>query len=323
MKKLRGERVLKGIGKSHGKTIIMGEHAVVYGYPAIAVPLVSIPVIVKIKQNPENILSSKYYVGKISQIPDTLSGVKYLIELLDEHLNKDKINYAISIDSNLPIERGLGSSAAIAAALTRAFFDLFDQSLETETLLEYVNKSETVTHGKASGLDALTVISNEPVLYSKDTIEHFNFSSDGFIVIGDSGVKGKTKETVADVHKMYQTDKATIGAYLEQLGTCTSTTKKSLINNKLRLLGQTFDQANATLTKLNLAIPKTDQLIAAAKNAGSLGGKITGGGRGGCIIALAKSLNNATMVQKALIKNGAEQTWIQPLSIYAEETDVD
>lgn len=315
--------MLKGIGKSHGKTIIMGEHAVVYGYPAIAVPLVSIPVIVKIRQNKENILSSKYYVGKISQIPDTLSGVKYLINLLDEHLNTEKINYAISIDSNLPIERGLGSSAAIAAALTRAFFDLFDKNLDTKTLLEYVNKSETVTHGKASGLDALTVISNTPVLYSKDTIEHFSFSSDGFIVIGDSGVKGKTKETVADVHQMYQENKSKIGQYLEDLGNCTQTTKDCLINNQLKLLGQTFDKANEILSKLNLSIPKTNQLITAAKNSGSLGSKITGGGRGGCMISLTRNINNATMVQKALIKNGAEQTWIQPLSIYAEETDVD
>jgi Mevalonate kinase len=103
----------------------MGEHAVVYGYPAFAIPLLSTPVIVKMKQSQENSLISKYYAGKIENIPDSLSGVKYLINLLDQKLNESQVHYSISIDSGLPIERGMGSSAAIAAALTRAFVRLF------------------------------------------------------------------------------------------------------------------------------------------------------------------------------------------------------
>lgn len=316
--------MLKGIGKSHGKTIIMGEHAVVYGYPAFAIPLLSTPVIVKIKQSQENSLISKYYAGKIDQIPDSLSGVKYLINLLDEELNHDRVNYTISIDSGLPIERGMGSSAAIAAAITRAFFDCFNQKLGHTTLLDYVNKSETITHGKASGLDALTVSSEYPIKFGKNEApKHFTFNSDGFIVIADSGVKGRTKETVADVRKMYETDQEKVGAYLKQLGDYATEASNYLINGNLKQLGLVFSLANEILTKLKLSIPKTDQLIEAANHAGSLGSKITGGGRGGCIICLARNLKNAQMIQKALIKNGAEQTWIQPLSIYAEDTDVD
>ncbi|WP_334328680.1 mevalonate kinase [Companilactobacillus sp. HBUAS59699] len=319
--------MLKGIGKSHGKTIIMGEHAVVYGYPAIAIPLVSIPVIVRIKQidaQKESTLSSKYYVGKLDQLPNSLSGVKFLINLLDEQLNKDNIKYSISIESSLPIERGLGSSAAIGTAITRAFFNFFDDTLDHDTLLGYVNKSETVTHGKASGLDALTVISNTPVQFSrKDPVDHFTFKTDGFLVIADSGVKGKTKETVSDVKKMYDKNPQAIGKILKQLGQCTKKTSLSLSGNRLKDLGQTFTEANGLLSQLNLAIPKTDKLINSANNAGALGSKITGGGRGGCIISLARNLTSAEMIQKALIKSGAEQTWLQPLSIYAEESDVD
>ncbi|APX72807.1 mevalonate kinase [Companilactobacillus allii] len=316
--------MLKGIGKSHGKTIIMGEHAVVYGYPAIAIPLVSIPVIVRIKVNPESTLSSKYFVGKLSNLPDSLSGVKYLINLLDEKLNTEHINYAISIDSSLPIERGLGSSAAIGSALTRAFFDFFDKPLDDDTLIHYVNKSETVTHGKASGLDALTVISDFPVNYSKkEQVNYFNFNSDGFLVIADSGVKGKTKETVSDVKKMYDKDPHYIGEILKQLGQCTKQTKMALNDNHLKTLGKIFNTANNLLSELNLSIPKTDKLIQSANNSGALGSKITGGGRGGCIICLARNLTNAEMIQRSLIKSGAEQTWLQPLSIYSEEPDID
>ena len=316
--------MLKGIGKSHGKTIIMGEHAVVYGYPSIAFPLVSIPVIVRIKEHPENTLSSKYFVGKISELPDSLSGVKYLINLLDDRLNTEHVKYAINIDSSLPIERGLGSSAAIGTAITRAFFDFFKIPLDNDTLLYYVNKSETVTHGKASGLDALTVISNSPVNYSKkEPVNYFNFESDGFLVIADSGVKGKTKETVSDVKKMYDQDPHTTGDILKQLGQCAKQTKLALNGNHLKTLGKTFNQANDLLSQLNLAIPKTDKMIESANGAGALGSKITGGGRGGCIICLARNLTNAEMIQRALVKSGAEQTWLQPLSIYAEESDVD
>jgi len=316
--------VLKGIGKSHGKTIIMGEHAVVYGYPAFAIPLLSTPVIVKINQSLENTLISKYYAGKIDRIPDSLSGVQYLIRLLNKDLNESDVKYTISIDSGLPIERGMGSSAAIAAALTRAFFDFFDQPLDHQTLLDYVNDSETVTHGQASGLDALTVSSEYPIKFGRNVDpKAFSFNSDGFIVIADSGVKGRTKETVADVRKMYDTDTEKIGAYLKQLGDYASSASDYLIKGNLKKLGLVFSLANEILTKLNLSIPKTDKLIEAANNAGSLGSKITGGGRGGCIICLARNLKNAQMIQKALIKSGAEQTWIQPLSIYAEDTDID
>lgn len=316
--------MLKGIGKSHGKTIIMGEHAVVYGYPAFAIPLLSTPVIVKIKQSQENSLISKYYAGKIDQIPDSLSGVKYLISLLDQELNDQHVKYTISIDSGLPIERGMGSSAAIAAALTRAFFDFFQRALDHQTLLTYVNKSETVTHGKASGLDALTVSSEYPIKFGKnETPKHFNFNSDGFIVIADSGVKGRTKETVADVRKMYDADRKKTGAYLQQLGDYATQASNYLIKGNLKQLGLVFSLANEALTKLDLAIPKTDKLIEAANHAGALGSKITGGGRGGCIISLARNLTNAQMIQKALIKSGAQQTWIQPLSIYSEDTDDD
>ncbi|GEO57095.1 mevalonate kinase [Companilactobacillus bobalius] len=315
--------MLKGIGKSHGKTIIMGEHAVVYGYPAFAIPLLSIPVIVKMQQSKENSLISKYYAGKIDKIPDSLSGVKYLVSLLDSELNKDHLNYTINIDSGLPIERGMGSSAAIAAAITRAFFNFFNKDLSHQLLLDYVNKSETITHGKASGLDALTVSSDDPIKFGKDVEpEHFNFNSDGFIVIADSGVKGRTKETVADVRKMYDQEPKKIGAYLQQLGDYATQASDYLIKGNLKKLGLVFTLANEALTKLNLAIPKTDKLIEAANHAGALGSKITGGGRGGCIICLARNLKNAQMIQKALIKSGAEQTWIQPLSIYAEDEDI-
>ena len=315
--------MLKGIGKSHGKTIIMGEHAVVYGYPAFAIPLLSTPVIVKMQQSKENSLISKYYAGKIEKIPDSLSGVKYLVNLLDSELNADKINYTINIDSGLPIERGMGSSAAIAAAITRAFFDFFKKDLDHQLLLDYVNKSETVTHGKASGLDALTVSSDDPIKFGKNVApKHFNFNSDGFIVIADSGVKGRTKETVADVRRMYDQDPKKIGAYLQQLGDYATQASDYLTKGNLKKLGLVFTLANEALTKLNLAIPKTDKLIEAANHAGALGSKITGGGRGGCIICLARNLKNAQMIQKALIKSGAEQTWIQPLSIYAEDEDI-
>lgn len=315
--------MLKGIGKSHGKTIIMGEHAVVYGYPAFAIPLLSTPVIVKMQQSKENSLISKYYAGKIDKIPDSLSGVKYLINLLDSELNKEHLNYTINIDSGLPIERGMGSSAAIAAAITRAFFDFFKKDLNHNLLLDYVNKSETITHGKASSLDALTVSSDDPIKFGKDVEpEHFNFNSEGFIVIADSGVKGRTKETVADVRKMYDQDPKKIGAYLQQLGDYATQASNYLIKGNLKKLGLVFTLANKALTKLNLAIPKTDKLIEAANHAGALGSKITGGGRGGCIICLARNLKNAQMIQKALIKSGAEQTWIQPLSIYAEDEDI-
>lgn len=312
--------MINGIGKSHGKMIMMGEHAVVYGYPAIALPLVSIPVIVRIKESQDNTLSSSYFVGKITDLPESLSGVKYLVDVLDQEMNQQKLHYAISIESGLPIERGLGSSAAIGAAITRAFYDFFKQPLTEKQLLDHINQSETITHGKASGLDARTVISDFPIEFSRDkSVEHFSFKSDGFIVIADSGIKGKTKQTVSDVRQSFDDDPSVVGPELAGLGEDTEEAIKAIKENNLKRLGQLFTNANDLLVKLDLSVPKVDAMIEAANNAGALGSKITGGGRGGCIICLARNLTSAQMVQKALLKNGAEQTWIQPLSIYENE----
>ncbi|WP_129044959.1 mevalonate kinase [Companilactobacillus metriopterae] len=316
--------MLIGTGKSHGKIIIMGEHAVVYGYPAIALPLLSIPVIVQIKQSSEKYISSRYYAGTLKDIPETLSGIKVLINQLDEKLNHNNLSYTITIDSSLPIERGLGSSAAISAAIVDAFFDFFKVKLKNSEQLSYINDSETVNHGKASGLDGVTVISDESILFSKDKpVERFSFSSSGFIIIADSGVKGKTKQTVAEVRDMYNKDEKTIAPILEKLGDYTLEAYEALKSNNLAELGKTFNSANLLLSQLDLGSTETDRLIEAANRGGSLGSKITGGGKGGCIICLASNLRSAQKIRNELQLANAYQTWIQPLSIYEEETDID
>ena len=133
-----------GVGKAHSKIIWMGEHSVVYGYPAIAIPLQGIEVECRIYPADKKIHFDYY---------NTLSTAVYAAL---EYLNHTDVSITYDIRSEIPQKRGMGSSAAISIAAIRAVFDYFEQSIDMDTLEILVNKAEIIAHSNPSGLDAKT-----------------------------------------------------------------------------------------------------------------------------------------------------------------------
>ena len=129
-----------GTGIATGKIILMGEHSVVYGEPAIAFPFAGAKVQVEITANETNTLISSYYHGLLEEVPSHLKNVKDLLHRLQQDFHTGP--FATSIVSTIPSERGMGSSAAVAVALTRAFFDWIKKDVTKEELMTYVNFSE-------------------------------------------------------------------------------------------------------------------------------------------------------------------------------------
>lgn len=309
-------------GVSHAKIILIGEHSVVYGKPAIALPLSEVKTTVTIEQtyNLPSSIKSRYFDGPLASMPKAMKGLKHLILLILRKNNKQDLSFVMTIKSDLPAERGMGSSAATAIAVTRALYNFLELELTHADLLALANVSEIDMHGNPSGLDAATSASNQPVwMIKKKELKKIPIHLDGCLLICDSGIKGRTGEAIAGVRRLLQKRPFETTALLNKLEKLTYAAKKQLNNNDIAGLGDTFNHAQEQLRKLGVSNEKLDRLINLSNQLGSLGSKLTGGGRGGCFICLMPSKEAARKAEVILKRKGAAQTWIQPLGITATE----
>ena len=287
-----------GVGKAHSKIIWMGEHSVVYGYPAIAIPLQGIEVECHIYPAEEKIHFDFY---------DTLSTAVYAAL---EYLNHTDVSITYAIRSEIPQKRGMGSSAAVSIAAIRAVFDYFDQSIDMDTLEILVNKAEIIAHSNPSGLDAKTCLSDKVITF----IRNIGFSTldldlDAYLIIADTGIYGNTREAV---EKVAQAEEANL-LHLAVLGDLTEIVQKAIQDKDIQKIGHMMTEAHAHLQAIGVSIDIADQLVKLSLENGALGAKMSGGGLGGCIIALASTKADAEKISNALKEGGAVQTWIEKL----------
>lgn len=287
-----------GVGKAHSKIIWMGEHSVVYGYPAIAIPLQGIEVECHIYPAEEKIHFDFY---------DTLSTAVYAAL---EYLNHTDVSITYAIRSEIPQKRGMGSSAAVSIAAIRAVFDYFDQSIDMDTLEILVNKAEIISHSNPSGLDAKTCLSDKVITF----IRNIGFSTldldlDAYLIIADTGIYGNTREAV---EKVAQAEEANL-LHLAVLGDLTEIVQKAIQDKDIQKIGHMMTEAHAHLQAIGVSIDVADQLVKLSLENGALGAKMSGGGLGGCIIALASTKADAEKISNALKEGGAVQTWIEKL----------
>lgn len=286
-----------GIGQSHSKIILMGEHSVVYGYSAIALPLKSIEVICFIDE-------STSLLRRDAQDPVSVAIFASL-----EYLGKEAyISYRIA--SGVPERRGMGSSAAVAIAAIRAVFDYFEEELSPTVLERLANQAEEVAHCNPSGLDVKTCLSDVAIHFVKgEGFKPLTFDLNAYLVIADTGVHGHTKEAVEKVKSLGDL----ASPHLNSLGYLSQTAEEALLANDLFELGRLMTKAHEELKQLGVSSLEADDLVAHALTVGALGSKMTGGGLGGCLIALATTENQARTIAEKLEEKGAINTWIERL----------
>jgi mevalonate kinase len=308
MKQL-AERI--SIGSAHGKLILAGEHAVVYGKPAIALPFPLLEVVATVEKISDQItISCDYFVGPIVQLPKKMQGIASCIKQSLKILNKPQYGLFIRIHSSIPIGRGLGSSAAIAMAIVKSIFSYFGQKVEQRILMSLVHMAETVAHGNPSGIDMAAVFSDYPIWFQKGKKpESIHVGEPLFAVVADTGRFGDTHKAVASVKKAYTDDLEETRKSINHLGEITVEARKALSKGDMKMLGKLLDFAQTELVSLGVSDDGINRLVVVARKAGALGAKLTGGGRGGCILALAKSKTHAQIIANTLHAKGATNTW--------------
>lgn len=275
-----------------GKAILFGEHAVVYGRAALAVPVMQVRAEVEVTPSSR---PGIWFEAPDVQLQSELNSLPSdhplaaLVHNLLFALSIDPYpNLVIRISSSIPVASGLGSGAAVSVALIRALASTLDRPLADEQVNAFAYEIEKLHHGTPSGIDNTVVTFARPVYFVKGRpIETLQVREPFTIVIGDTGIAAPTRESVADVRRAWETDPQASEVLFDGIGALAGMAREAIQAGMWRHLGPLMDEDHALLQRLAVSSPDLDRLVGAARKAGALGAKLSGGGRGGNMIALA------------------------------------
>jgi len=300
-----------------GKIILLGEHAVVYARPAIAVPVVQVQAKTAIFANP---------AGQPGQVEIDAPGIGLkagLADLPDGHplaLAIHAVREALAlpelpalrmrITSSIPIASGLGSGAAVSVSLARALSAFLGRPLSDEQVNAIAFRVDKAYHGNPSGIDNTVITYAQPVYYLRDQpFQRLTIARPLTLVIGDSGIQSPTRAVVGDVRQRWQAEPGWYEALFDQIGALTNQARECLETGNYTRLGELLNTNQDLLVRLDVSSPELDRLVEAALSSGASGAKLCGAGRGGNMIALVDP-DRAGQVAEALSRAGAVRTII-------------
>ncbi|NPV66787.1 MAG: mevalonate kinase [Anaerolineae bacterium] len=294
-----------------GKIILFGEHAVVYGQPAIAVPLAVVQsrAVVRPGRAGEGLIIvtanlGRTFVVRAEAQPDDPALV-VAARLLLTHLRKPVPDLQVVLHSTIPVASGLGSGAAVTTALLRALSAALGQPLDNVTLNALVYEVEKLYHGTPSGIDNTVVVYGLPVYFVRgQPIETFTIGAPVHLLVADTGLASPTHVAVGDVRMLRDADPARIDAVLEAIGTVVRSARAAIEQGDTPALGRLARENQALLRELTVSSEALETLITAAEAAGAEGAKLSGAGRGGNLIAFVRA-EMAPAVMTALKAAGA------------------
>lgn len=297
-----------------GKIILFGEHAVVYGRPAIAMPVAEVQA--KAALQPGDIgaglriiapdLARDYFLTE-AKSDDPLAAI---IQATLRQLNQTNLPDAnLHISSTIPLGRGLGSGAAISTAIVRALAQLFNQPLAPAEVSALVYEVEKLYHGTPSGIDNTVVAFEQPVYFIKGRpLQRMRVKHPLTLVVGDTGIVVPTHTVVGDLRRRWQAEPERYEGYFDEIGVIVNQARVAIEEGRLgpMAIGELMNENQELLETLGVSSPELERLIEAAHQAGALGAKLSGAGWGGNMIALVES-SAAAAVAQALREAGAAQ----------------
>jgi len=300
-----------------GKSILFGEHAVVYGYPAIAVPVSSLHTKAVITPDIRAVRGSYFlqapdihYTGSFEDIPQPNIFMR-AVQIFKDVYHLDNIpSFRLNISSQIPVASGLGSSASVAVALTRAISQYLGLKLSEAKINSFAFDLEKVTHGNPSGIDNTVITYAKTLYFIRDALPLFLQTQHPLhIVLMDSGIHSLTSEVVADIKAARQHSPKRMDTIFEQIGKLTDQAKDILSSGSQEELGELMNENHILLQRMGVSTPELNRLVDFALKNHALGAKLCGAGRGGNVIAL---LNEETIPSftEALVNQGIKNYYL-------------
>jgi mevalonate kinase len=294
------------IGHASGKVILAGEHAVVYGVPALAVAIdrgatalvreVDGPSVLRLRFGP----SASLHVGSGSK--NDPFGRAFAALVASVRARCDVRAVVVDAETDLPAGAGLGSSAALGVAIARGACALRLPAAELEAC-KHAMEWERVFHGTPSGVDAAVAAFGGTLLFTRNgranVVQPVAMAAPLVLAIGHSGTPSSTKTMVESVARLRLEHPAKARKTFQAIHAIVRNAKCAIEAGDLAALGKLLNDNQRLLAGLQLSTPEIESMCDAARAAGALGAKLTGAGGGGCVIALTEAREVAEAVVDA------------------------
>jgi len=299
------------ISKATGKIILFGEHAVVYGYPAIAVPVNTIQVKVSIlpaintRQSLIKIRNINWHEDVFFTALDENNPIRISINNVFNLIEQTPPHFEMTISSTIPIAAGLGSSAALAVAITNGMSQFLGIHLSSEEINALAYKSEKIQHGSPSGIDNSVITFGYPILYSKTkNISQIEIKDSIHIILADTGKRTLTKDAITFVRQSREKKPNFINPILAEIGSLVEEAAEALLVGEIKKIGSLMVRNHVALKKIGVSSIELDQLVKSALKNGASGAKLCGGGKGGYIVAVCEPAS-CERISSGLVADGA------------------
>lgn len=369
--------MILGVGRATGKVILFGEHAVVYGRPALAAPVTQVyaeAIIesaaagtgaticaadlgeeIALRDAPADhplAAAVRLALAAIARRDATTGSVAQdgILRYGFGHPPADRApigqersagsqpitepDWRIVVRSTIPIASGLGSGAAVSAALVRAVTAALQrpaadqphnapageaarsatngramhnaqQAIAPALLSALIYEVERLHHGTPSGIDNTVIAYEQPVYFVRGQApQTFAIGRPFTLVIADTGIRSPTKVAVGDVRRAWEQEPARCEALFDRIAALVAAARVAIAAGRPEELGPLMDENHALLQQLGVSSPELDALVAAARAAGAIGAKLSGAGRGGNMIALTAA-EDAARISAGLRSAGA------------------
>jgi len=306
------------VASAPAKIILLGEHFVVYGEPAI-VMAIDKRAYARVEKRNDNRLhvrsmdlnlevffengSFRVEQGDLKEAKMKFEPVKQAIEkVMEKH--GQHVGLDIEINSTVPVGAGLGSSAAVIAATTAATGAILDVKLSKEDILRITYTAEKIVHGTPSGVDPAISTMGGTMLFQMDTgFKPLEVKTNIPLIIGDTGVERSTRVQVEKVRDLVDKYPRVTEHLMKAAREIVLRAIEALKENDLETLGTMMNINHALLYGIGVSDESLEWLANAARKAGALGAKLTGAGGGGCMIALARE-EKLEQVSEAIQRSG-------------------